>query len=320
MEFGVVSVPEVGTWEMSLHSSKFSIDKTTLSPPQSFVNFSKFENDKFLFSKLLVESGLDASTAHSMESWFVQDYKLAQESTKVFSLQGLGKLVNNTFLVEDERIFDKYAGLNSLSAKFIPPKKLNIQHDDDYLFRLNNPYKEEKSPRSLFYLWPLLAALLVLGFVVFWWLSPKSSVPVPTQTTIVTDVVDSLEYESEINEEPNTIIEGNNVEEIQTTQETIITQTIADIPPITKGTINDNNTKSHSKECILIVGAFQSSDNVSRMVKKLKKLGYQYHTSKHNGLERVGIVYDCVANDPDVFKTKMRKKLEAQAWNLHDTL
>ncbi len=328
MEFGSVTVPNVGTWTLNTISSQLALDKQSIQPPKTHVSYDRIEDSTNLFSSLLIESGCDADMAKTIELWFVQDWISTQNSSKVFPLYGLGKVINNTFIPDDDYIFDKYAGLDSLPVKIVPKKVNSVQHNDDYLFRLNNPYFEkEPIAQWKIYLWPILISLFVLGFVITWWSSfdisnknistkiePTSKTEVNLSDTIV--VSDSLKEDTASTQidEKKTVVNDSDHKADETSMPSDKRKQLDE-----KSTSVNPSTLTY-KECVLVLGSFKNQNNANRLINKLKKQGYQHYTSFNAGFQRVGIVYNCGQEDPDDFKNKMRQKMENQAWNLHDTL
>ena len=79
--------------------------------------------------------------------------------------------------------------------------------------------------------------------------------------------------------------------------------------------------KSNSlKTCVVVIGAFKQQSNADRMIKRISAQGYNTYREYKNGMNRVGISYDCEHSDPDTFRAKVKKQFNKDAWHLHDTL
>lgn len=308
-----MSVRQIGTWSLVMKSSYFSPDKQTLNPPHTSVNYSSEFDNKFDFKELLVESGCETQMAVDLEKWLIHDKMECTEGGKPFVLFGLGKIENDSFSPDDELIFDKFAGWTKVASPYIPQKKESLNHQEDYLFRLNNPYLEKKDKnRYSQYYGPILLGLFLLVFIMFWFLKPTSvnhEKSKPTSAVIAENLPevspdnvmtqDSAFETKEFYEIPeNNTLEKNKDEETAKSIEETVTYT----------------------ECVLIVGSFKYSRNSKRMIETLQKDGYQTYTEIHNGFKRVGLIYDCQAQHPDSFKEEMRNEAFPGAWNLHDTL
>lgn len=313
MEFGRVSIENVGTWSLSIRSSRFSPNKQTLLPPQTTVSFTSDFIEGYSFQELLIESGCDMEMAQKLEGWLIEDCLKCQATTQVFPLYGLGQVANNVFVCDDNQIFDKFAGWGEMASPYIPQIEKNITHSEDYLFRLNNPYKEEKDNSSLFYLWPILVGLFVMGFVLFWFLNPDTKKI--NQKTVLVEKTDKP-----LSNDTSTDIDTSKFEMVDST--VIKEQIIASENDSVKS-LNDNEEHSESqvsKECILIVGSFKYKSNSNRMIETLQNKGFKHYVEMHDGMKRVGIIYNCESHNPDDYKKEMRQGTYPGAWNLHDTL
>jgi cell division septation protein DedD len=313
MEFGCVSVREIGTWTLSMNSSQFSPDKQTLNPPQTSVVYSTEYDNKFEFKELLVESGCETHMADSLEKWLVHDKRECDIHENPFPLFGLGEIKDGNFIPEDDLIFDKFAGWNKVASPYIAQKKENVSHQDDYLFRLNNPYQEKKdNNRYSRYYGPLLIGLFLIMFILFWFFKPSSENSQMSQpaSAPVTENLQEASPDSLIAEDSVIADEG----------------TIRDLEVVpAENSSDDEKTKITEDteaytECVLIVGSFKYNRNSERMIETLRKDGYQTYTEIHNGFKRVGLIYDCHDIHPDSYKDEMRREVFPGAWNLHDTL
>ncbi len=320
MEFGKVSVPSIGTFTLQHTEAAFKNNKSVLSPPSTSLLFSKEEDPQNDFAALLAESGMGQSDALMLRNLVVKDYNDAEALQIPFEFDHLGTLVDKVFLTKNDTFFNKYHGLGEIDVHPVPLRFDKINHDEDFLYRLNAPVKSQPANNFREYFWPMLAGLFVLAFILMWLLTNRSS-----QTTLPTDIAPVTEPivqeiiedttaiptdtvfaereavdENEGNDLQNNEISGNkSIEEVQNTKSL--------------------NVKPGSP-CVVIVGAFKNPANARKLQKKIEKSGYETYTAEHNGFKRVGIAYKCSNKDPDVFKNKVKKLYNKNAWYLHDTI
>ena len=70
-----------------------------------------------------------------------------------------------------------------------------------------------------------------------------------------------------------------------------------------------------SEDCIIIVGAFGSSANVNKMLRKIEGLGWSgYQDQKSSRLTRVGVQVQCSSLNESLRQVK--SKIEPAAWIL----
>jgi cell division septation protein DedD len=326
MEFGYVSIPELGTFALEYTEAQFQQFKTILHPPSTKVLFSRAYEPKFDFFGLLVETGMPRERASSLERQACEDFNISRTANKPWDINGLGSIVNNVFVDKDQTVFNRFEGLLPLSVRPLEASPSKIQHQDDYLFHLNKSYAVSQKDTWRNYLLPIIAALITLLFIIFWVFSPKGAGnQMSTEPTVITDTLadDSVEElensllpdESDLttakskvnNDEHSSLHDGNS---------TTVTHS-------SQFASNDNNSWSVPTAdgvCVLIVGSFKKESNAKKMLKRLKSQGYQTYSSTHQGLQRIGITYDCRANNPDLYKVKIRKQFNKNAWHLHDTI
>jgi len=66
--------------------------------------------------------------------------------------------------------------------------------------------------------------------------------------------------------------------------------------------------------CVIVVGSFKRSKNALRMREKIIAKGYQPYDEYHNGLNRVGLIFDCLDKDLIDFLQEIRRDIEPKAW------
>jgi len=66
--------------------------------------------------------------------------------------------------------------------------------------------------------------------------------------------------------------------------------------------------------CVIIVGSFNRQRNALRMRENIMNRGYQPYSEFHNGLNRIGIQFECLDHDLIEFIQKIRRDIEPKAW------
>lgn len=75
---------------------------------------------------------------------------------------------------------------------------------------------------------------------------------------------------------------------------------------------------SSENECVIIVGAFSSKDNIQNMQSRLSEQGYNVYLSDAQSLTRVGVYAPCPSKDILQELRTIRKEIEPAAWILNE--
>lgn len=322
MEYGRVFIPSVGTFVLDYAEATIDRSLKIISPPSSSLNFTTAADENYKMSDLLIETGMSQEHATILENLIVKDYSFSKEKQIPFELHGLGTLINRVFIEKEAGIFNRYYGLKEVSAIPVPVKATQVIHDKDYLFNLTKGYQTKEKSSFNSFLWPILISAITILVIVLWFLSDRN--------TAFTHKVSGTEMNKPSDEQ---IIASDSFE---TEIDKITFQTDTALLPEKDLVEPDGNPKESKFEsipdkssvksepigpsCVIIVGAFRYSSNANRMLKRLSAKGYVTYSGKHNGLQRVGITYDCSTIDPLIFKAKVREQFNKQAWHLHDTI
>lgn len=313
MEHGGVAVPEIGTFYLRKISAKFNENRQILFPPFTGVYFSPNVDRDFEFCSLLIESGLKVEEAALLEKLITFDYKSSVQNNKSFELENLGYISDGVFFEKDQETFNRFSGLRELKININSKRK--IIHDEKFDYYLHQKVTKNKSNLSTF-IWPILIILLTTFCIVLWFLGdsgPKQStliVNAPVETAPLPIANNDSIYE----EIDNAIIESKLKADSNVTMDT-------EIPEKSGSKLKETIvSETPLKECIVIVGTFSQPENASRMVKRIKAKGYKSYKQMHNGMTRVGVIYDCSTYQPDLYREKMKRIFNPDAWHLHDTL
>lgn len=78
--------------------------------------------------------------------------------------------------------------------------------------------------------------------------------------------------------------------------------------------LNDNVNSKSEESCIYITGSFTTTENVERMITKLKSKNFEVYKAPYNGNIRVGVMVPC--DDSSVLKTL--ESIEKEYWLLEN--
>lgn len=313
MEFGRVSIPNLGTFALVHHETHLNQGKNVLHPPFTTIDFSSIGDKTCQFQDQLLEMGMEVDDAKLLQKLLIDDATMAKNQNSAFQLHDFGSVNGDSFYPVNEQYFNKYQGLTDVTAIPIPVKPAKIKHDDDYLYGLNGmTVPTAKNPSYTRYWWPIAIGILTSCVIIYWCLSDsKTNQNHLNQQQIVPEV--------------DTMIPSNSEVLADTTMQTdslgYSDHTTIDIAiDNNDAAITSQPTSLHTSPCVVIVGAFKNDQNADKLLKKIASHGFKPYTAHHNGLQRIGIAYDCESIDPDTFKSKIQKTFNMQAWHLHDTI
>jgi hypothetical protein len=322
MEYGRVFIPSVGTFVLDYAEATLDRSLKIISPPSSSLNFTTAADENYQISDLLIETGMSQEHATLLENLIVKDYSVSKEKQIPFELHGLGTLINRVFIEKEAGIFNRYYGLKEVSAIPVPVKATQVIHDKDYLFNLTKGYQTKEKSSFNSFLWPILISAITILVIVLWFLSDRSTASANkesgTEMNKASDeqIITSDSFETDIDKitfhTDTALFPEKDLVEPDGNPKESKSESIPDKLSVKSEPIGPS--------CVIIVGAFRYSSNANRMLKRLSAKGYVTYSGKHNGLQRVGITYDCSTNDPIIFKAKVREQFNKQAWHLHDTI
>jgi len=71
-----------------------------------------------------------------------------------------------------------------------------------------------------------------------------------------------------------------------------------------------------SGKCIIILGSFRRTTNVTKMVSQVERLGHKAYVGEFNGLTRVGFDFECSGVDLEEYLNNIRRTVSTEAWYL----
>ncbi|MBK9734541.1 MAG: SPOR domain-containing protein [Saprospiraceae bacterium] len=329
MEYGIVSVPSLGTFLLEPIKAAFDKDHTRLNPPGTKLKFLSEVDKSSTFLIKLVESGMSELDANLLQNAIMQDYALSLDKQLPFEIGGFGTVVNHLFLEKNPSVFDLYPGLEPVFVKVLPR---GFKKDNDKYLGMNSSQNQHKAEKYFSKFWTFIGPALIAIFagimIILWFLSdPKTG----SEININSASNDSLQIidkkinlsDDDILESIDSIMEKDSIQYFKSTQEEIsnIESNRSVSADGGKNVFKNLSEETKAdKTCVVIIGAFKQRSNADKMIKKITSQGYRTYRELKNGMNRVGISYDCVHNDPDMFKAKVKKQFNKDAWHLHDTL
>jgi hypothetical protein len=338
IDTGKVSIDGIGTFLLQRQTSKFSGSKDYIFPPSTSVHYDKSIDQSYKFSLLLTEIGMPISLANMLETEIQMDYKNAVQSNKSLEVENFGSLDANEFKVFNNGIFNKFNGLSEVESKILPPDiareyvhQTKMAHEPTIIKTIN-----EYKPSIWDMFIPAFIAFSML-FVVFVWYKNAQ--------LITTEKVSTIEYaakpkrlqqesvSSDIHSQIDSILldkkadsDLTNIEKSKPFQKSTTTINNPTAIPLKKEierknvAENSNTLTSTGDDCVIIVGSFKNHVYANRLIKKIETQGYKSYTSNVEGMQRVGVSYQCSMLNSDSFKNEIKLTFEDKAWQLKDSL
>lgn len=174
----------------------------------------------------------------------------------------------------------------------------------------------------------ITAIILLLSFTI-WWFTPEwkngseafSKLLVKEERVNISPsevkpkAVDSPVEQKEIVPEPDAL-DSPAFEKDVTAEEDTVDSVIAQEKQDEETSISDEDHKTVSSDCVIVVGSFSRTSNVERMKTELKSRGHRIFTQNINGLTRVGLYAPCAPRPLDSTLTETRENIESNAWLL----
>lgn len=321
MSYGRVAIPCVGTFILHPLTATFNNDRSKLSPPASQISFNNLVVEDVLFERQLIDAGMSAVDAKQMQASLVNDFDTAWRQNQRFELGSFGTLAPEGFIEKSVGTFNRYHGLEPISVTALPTY---LKRNGDFTKVTDAPIilSSQTSTSTNNYLWPILLALVTLAVILARFLSSDTS---EIAETIVQEEVESeIAHTSALNDdslltEIDSILESKEAPKvIKDSVNQYLTKPV--VPEIKEAETKSTQAIGNMKSCIVIVGAFKNTNNADKLIKRIRAKGLKTYSQMHNGLKRVGISYDCIAKNPDLFKTSVQKQFNKDAWHLHDTI
>jgi CCDC81-like prokaryotic HU domain 1 len=319
MLYGRVAIPSLGTFTLHPVTAAFNNDRSKLSPPATQISFNNTVVEEVLFERQLIDAGMKMTDAAQMQASLVADYVVALSKKQDFHLGAFGIITSDGFVEKEEGIFNRYQGLESISVSALPTY---LKRNSDFVKVPDAPIILPTPPATQKnnYFWPIVWILIIMILFLIWFftkdrIADKPSIDHGKSDTEMTNT--STLNDDSLLSEIDSILENN----VQAPKDTTSLKNVATETAQGTDSLDRNTaTTTPSKSCIVIIGAFKKEYNAKKLIKHIQTKGYKTYSQMHNGFKRVGVSYDCIAKNPDLFKSDMQKEFNKDAWHLHDTI
>ncbi|MEZ4911412.1 MAG: hypothetical protein R2774_11170 [Saprospiraceae bacterium] len=302
MEFGTVSIPEIGTFRLQKNKAQFSDNRLSVLPPKEVAIFDKHIDNHYLLKDLMVESGFDSEQSKALQNAMVHEVSDGLKVKGIYELPNLGAFNNDSFVFGENQNFNRYFNLSEIG---VSPISLNERsgHHIEFAVPANGQSQVKRARTSMIWMiFPILLGLVSLLLLILRWTSPSIQENMhKTETHISVD--------PNVKSDFDTVPESNFLEDTEDGQNVVTDTSSLNLVHSTSSHNQDNS----NEPCIIYVGTFEKVKNVERMIGNIKNKGYEPITEGYNNMTRVGIRYDCT-NNTDSFKEVIRSKITKEAW------
>lgn len=320
---GGASLLGFGTLKIARTPASYTTDKRKILPPQSEIIFEEEFQKAYDISVISDKLSVPGHIFNGWSTNFLHQISNPPDGLPVTTdLPGIGKFENKEGkihfnLSENWNDFQPYRNFPSFDVKSLPIHKNNIS------FAVENPKAlifEGKKSKSSFKQW--IMPLSIIGLVILFMLLKECSsglVPKPhKETTVLNKATSDIQNEiaDTIKSTEEVIDTFRDSQYTEPEKQTNIAENISvDTQTTTKKKINNKSTgnqKNPSKvldnnRCTYIVGAFKIKKNALKLIKSLKKQGFDAQMSQNGDFYRVGIYTDCVQDTSKQYGIILKK-------------
>ena len=334
---GAVSIPGIGYLYTQFDNEEFTKQEGFLHPPRKILTFdTNHREDGHFISHLASVFNVSIERASQLIDEFSQSLKNSLTSGKSVKIPGVGSLKADDeqlyFEAIDGNFHEDYlfypsiplvpvmAEKEKIEPKLVPAEKVgkvSAIHRVDMsapitktgidssksitMENTNNrkdPYYDDDKGLFSEIGSPLLLLLLFALFAFFafktgcFGLYDKSK-------SMATEVIDTVsDTADDVVEQATDAISGDsNTQDGYTGKYSdVLTQDIID------------------QGCVIVVGSFKNPKNALRMRNRIISKGYQPFDEYHNGLNRIGLVFNCLEVDLVDFIQSVRRDIDPKAW------
>jgi hypothetical protein len=320
---GGASLLGFGTIKIARTPTSYTTDKRKIVPPQSEIVFEEEFQKAYDISVISDKLSVPGHIFNGWSTNFLHQFANPPDGLPVTAdLPGIGKFENKEGkihfnLSKHWNEFQPYRNFPSFDVISLPIHKNNIS------FVVENPKAlifEGKKSKSSFKQW--IMPLSIIGMVVLFILlkecssgpTPKphkdttplnkatSDIPNEIADTIKTteEVIDTFRDNQYTGPEQQTNITENKPVENQPT-------TINEINSKSTGNLKTTTSTVDKNKCTYIVGAFKIKKNALKLIKSLKKQGFEAQMSQNGDFYRVGINSGCVQDTSKEYGIILKK-------------
>lgn len=324
VDYRQVSIGGVGTFTVVQSPAIIEHGPNIIKPPQLRLDFTRNEIEDSDFVYLCERNGYSKAEAQSLLTSFIEPYNDALLSGKAFNLGDFGVFVGQIFLPAENYILNTNKDLPNYKLKPSPKISESIKHADTFIDSMGYIHHKVKPSPLKGLLWPLFLAIICSIAVILWFFKDKQQVvDSPSKLEMQydsvydsVDEVDEVQFTDDVDEfiEKHLESEGQNIE---STQNEVLSEKMRDV---SEPSIKSASNNHHENNCVIIVGVFKNELYTKKMKSKVEKSGYKVFVQEYNGMNRVGLYYDCKKTKDESFTSKIRQQFDQNAWYLHDTL
>lgn len=272
----MVVIPGFGGFITKYRSASINAASGHIEPPTKYIAFNQqLDQSDNTFARYLDEQTFIEFSPRSYDQ-FVSELKTTLAHNDIIQIPRVGRLYQDYegvvhFLPEEENLNNDTFGLPSFT--YVPRKRINpALHAEKTI--------EQNSPMPLFFRVATAASVIFLIGLLSW-IGIKSSNINGISTSNKISKVDSS---SNTRTSELSIIDVlKDTPLVAETENDLKTSPVV----IPESKVEDKKTLVFSN--VIIVGAFSKIDNVERMEKRIKSLGYETFRDQVRGLSRVGI-------------------------------
>lgn len=334
---GAVSIPGIGYLYTQNRNKEFTKQDGYLYPPRKILTFDpKPKKDVQFIEHLSHVFNVSLDRASKLIEDFSKDLKKSLFEGERVKIPGLGSLrveserllfepLEGNFhedylfypaiplvplLAEKQKIeptlapSEKVGKVSAINKVDKPASTKNTDLDSSKSIKMENtnnrkdPYYDDD--KGLFsQIGSPLLLLLLLAVITFFSFKTGCFGLLDKGKAMTTEVVDTVGDTADevVNKATGAIAGGGSTEEGYTGKYSdVLTQDIID------------------QGCVIVVGSFKNAKNALRMRNRIIAKGYQPFDEYHNGLNRIGLVFDCLEVDLVDFIQSVRKDIDPKAW------
>ncbi len=328
-----VSIGDIGSFYLTLDNDVFIHNDHGIHPPSKSIKFTQEASDDTQFVVFLANQlKVSIERADALLQVYVKNLKQKLQQNGQVQIFGIGKLLKNNdseleFSGLGQNFHKDYAFLPSLNFSPLPTPTVLKSEEKTPIEKIgrvsaldtvsapeavnsasaepikstsmeNKPYQSssyqyDEPEKGLvatlgFPFWILIALFLLMAFLLYKGCGSMTKSPIQTAQDAVEET--AADVASAVDG-----LTGNETKDFGKYSD-VLTQEIVD------------------QGCVIIVGSFKRQRNALRMREKIMNKGYQPYSEFHNGLNRIGIQFECLDHDLVDFIQKIRSDIEPKAW------
>lgn len=326
--FGSIALPGIGVFKKTHISSTVKDSGTHITPPKSVISFDPGVVDDDHFAFFIAErETVSRDEAKELLELFAERKLHDLMSEGEAGIYPFGRLQltgdKTTFVTEDNRLINKYFGLEPISSvpiQYEDEVKTAVAADNQEVSfdSLITVPEESSAPWWRWFMILALAALLVLTYL--------------KCDTVKAMIGMNGEDVEEVDTSKYVVMPGDKAEDSTATPakddtdkvKEATTGKIIHIDDISDGAIDtllaDESLRfapgTEMVECVIILGSYSKQRNAIKMMADVENAGHNLYIGVKGDLTRVGLTFNCAKEDLVSYLQKIRKNYVTEAWYL----